>query len=172
MGPKTLLPHSYVYSYLSGHYGMVLPHANRGELSRTHCECPLYDVCRGTFRGIKFPSIFFLFLLSFPFLCQNSLEEPFDRYYQSEMDKKSLPYFLEDDSELRKTKANTWTLGILRGLRNSLTKFLMTWVLMTWESFDTDQSTSFDLDAVGTPYNNFRESYSHIKRNIVELRAV
>ena len=48
----------------------------------------------------------------------------------------------------------------------------MTWVLMTWESFDTDQSTSFDLDAVGTPYNNFRESYSHIKRNIVELRAV
>jgi hypothetical protein len=83
------------------------------------------------------------------------------------MDVNSSGDFLEDDSELKKTKANTWTLAILRRLRNSLTKFLI-----TWESFDTNQSSYFELDAVGTLYDNFRECYSNIKKNIAELRAV
>lgn len=86
---------------------------------------------------------------------------------QSEINDVSLPSFLERDPGLEKTKQRTWTLCLLRRLRNCLAK-----LITTWQAFDSDQSAYFDLDMPGLLPDKFRERFSHMRGKAAELRAL
>ncbi|PWY66820.1 hypothetical protein BO94DRAFT_628999 [Aspergillus sclerotioniger CBS 115572] len=94
-----------------------------------------------------------------------ALEKDLDPY--SEIDGDSLPTFIEKDPGLEQTKQRTWTLCILRCLRNSLAK-----LIAAWHAFDTEQSSCFDLDLPGALADKFREKFSLMRGKIAELRAL
>ncbi|RAK96984.1 uncharacterized protein BO80DRAFT_428651 [Aspergillus ibericus CBS 121593] len=93
------------------------------------------------------------------------LEKDLDPY--GEIDGVSLPTFIEKDPGLERTKQRTWTLSILRRLRNSLAK-----LIAAWHAFDTEQSSCFDLDTPGALADKFREKFSLMRGKMAELRAL
>lgn len=71
---------------------------------------------------------------------------------------------LEEDPALDRTKEYTWTLCILRRLRNSIAK-----LLTTWDAFEANHGIYFDLDADGALQDCFRECFNQIRTDIAEL---
>lgn len=87
--------------------------------------------------------------------------------FKGEIDASSLTTFIEKDPGLEQTKRRTWTLCILRRLRNSLAK-----LITAWYAFDSEQSSCFDLDIPGALADKFRQKFSLMRGNIAELRGL
>ncbi|PWY75527.1 hypothetical protein BO70DRAFT_98568 [Aspergillus heteromorphus CBS 117.55] len=82
----------------------------------------------------------------------------------SEIDEIALLSFVEKGLGLERTKQRTWTLGILRRLRNSLAK-----LITAWHAFDSEQSSCLDLDAAGALPDRFREKFSQMRGKVSDV---
>ncbi|KAL4944695.1 hypothetical protein BDV06DRAFT_220095 [Aspergillus oleicola] len=72
--------------------------------------------------------------------------------------------FLEEDPSLRKTKEYTWILNTLRRLRNLLSR-----VIATLISFDTNSGVYFGLESEGALYDRFRDYFDQVRQSTAEL---
>ncbi|KAL3478263.1 hypothetical protein BJX99DRAFT_256588 [Aspergillus californicus] len=71
---------------------------------------------------------------------------------------------IEDDASLKRTKESTWILSTLRISRNLLSR-----VIASLVSFDTNNDVYFNLEAEGPLYDRFRDSFSQVRQVTAEL---
>ncbi|KAL4889883.1 hypothetical protein BDV59DRAFT_185683 [Aspergillus ambiguus] len=93
------------------------------------------------------------------------IEQSLDSY--SDLNQQSFPGFSQTAHGLERAKQRTWTLSVLRRLRNSLEK-----LITVWQAFESDQSSVFELDLPGNLHDKFRERFSHMRGKIAELRIL